>query len=182
MTKFGGQGKKQKCIHRVCTANVAIKAGKTYQGEPTGNTQGGEMVPTPPPLLPIFVPLQTTPELYAAVTGAFVNKPLVFDPQKGMVFDPPVSPEYIPHVRKLKGSGRMINTTVPDGNCLFRSLSKALLGTEKYHYLIRARLLGFVYAKFQHFHATHSAEVPKSSGGETVLPSHGCKWSLGHRT
>ena len=40
----------------------------------------------------------------------------------------------------------MINTTVPDGNCLFRSLSKALLGTEKYHYLIRTRLLGFVYA------------------------------------
>ena len=40
----------------------------------------------------------------------------------------------------------MFNTTVADGNCLFRSLSKALLGTEKYHYLIRTRLLGFVYA------------------------------------
>ena len=41
--KFGGQGKKkQKCIHRVCTANVAIKTGKTYQGERAGNTQGGE--------------------------------------------------------------------------------------------------------------------------------------------
>jgi len=76
-------------------------------GEQTGNTQEGEMVPTPPPLLPNFVPLQTTPELYAAVTGAFVNKPLVFDPQKGMVFDPPVSPEYTPHVRTFKGSGRM---------------------------------------------------------------------------
>ena len=43
MKKFGGQGKKkQKCIQRVCIANVAIKAGKTYQGERAGNTQGGE--------------------------------------------------------------------------------------------------------------------------------------------
>ena len=49
-------------------------------------------------------------------------------------------------ISTFKCSGRMINTTVPDGNCLFCSLSKALLGTEKYHYRIRTRLLGFVYA------------------------------------
>ena len=61
-----------------------------------------------------------------------------------MVFDPPVCPEYTTHVSTFKHSGRMINTTVPDGNCLFHSLSKALLGTEKYHYWIRTRLLGFV--------------------------------------
>ena len=86
------------------------------------------------------------PELYAALTEAFLDKPLVYDPQKGMVFDPPISSEYTTHVSTFKHSGRMINTTVPDGNCLFRSLSKALLGTERYHYRIRTRLLGFVYS------------------------------------
>ena len=174
MKKFGGQGKKkQKCIHRVCTGkdgmgNQGENMGNTQQRKQTGNTQEGErkgnaqeerndhaqegewkgsaQVPTPPPLLLNFVPLRTTPELYAALTEAFLDKPLVYDPQKGMVFDPPISPEYTTHVSTFKHSGRMINTTVPDGNCLFRSLSKALLGTEKYHYRIRTRLLGFVYA------------------------------------
>ena len=148
--------KKQKCIHRVCTgkdgmANQGENIGNTQQRKQTGNTQEGErkgnaQVRTPPPLLFNFVPLQTTPELYAALTEAFLDKPLVYDPHKGIVFDPPVSPEYTAHVSTFKHSGRIINTTVPDGNCLFRSLSKALLGTEKYHYWIRTRLLGFVYA------------------------------------
>ena len=142
--------------------------GNTQEGERKGNVQEGErkgnaqeerndhaqegewkssaQVPTPPPLLLNFVPLQTTPELYAALTEAFLDEPLVYDPQKGMVFDSPVSPEYTTHVSTFKHSRRMINTTVPDGNCLFSSLSKALLGTERYHYRIRTRLLGFVYA------------------------------------
>ena len=144
--------KKQKCIHRVCTgmANQGENIGNTQQRKQTGNTREGErkgsaQVPTPPPSLLNFIPLRTTPELYAALTEAFLDKPLVYDPHKGMVFDPPVSPEYTTHVSTFKHSGRMINTTVPDGNCLFRSLSKALLGTEKY-LRIRTRLLGLVYA------------------------------------
>ena len=126
-----------------------IQEGNPQEGERKGNAHGkwttNTQVLTPPPFLN-FVPLQTTPELYAALTEAFVDKPLVYDPHKGMAFDPPRSPEYTTHVSTLKHSGRMISTTVPDGNCLFRSLSKALLGTEKYHYRIRTRLLGFVYA------------------------------------
>ena len=121
------------------------------EGEQNGNAQEGEQkgnsqVPTPLPLLFNFVLLRTTPELYAALTEAFLDKSLVYDPHKGMVFDPQGSPEYTTHVCTFKHSGRMITTTVPDGNCLFHSLSKALLGTEKYHYRIRTRLLGFVYA------------------------------------
>ena len=130
------------------------RMGNTQKGEQEGNAQekgnpqegkwmGNTQVLTPPPL---FFPLRTTPELYAVLTEAFLDKPLVYDPHKGMVFDPPRFPEYTTHVSTLKHSGRMINTTVPDSNCLFRSLSKALLGTEKYHYRIRTRLLGFVYA------------------------------------
>ena len=42
MKKFGGQGKKQKCIHRVCTRKCCYKGWETYQGEQTGNTRGGE--------------------------------------------------------------------------------------------------------------------------------------------
>jgi len=101
---------------------------------------------TTPPLFLYFVPLRTTPEQYVALTEEFLDKQLVYDNHKGMVFDPPRSPEYTTHASTLKHSGRMINTTVPDGNCLFQSLSKALLGTEKYHYRIRTTLLGFVYA------------------------------------
>ena len=90
------------------------QTGNTQEGERKGNAQEGErkgsaQVPTPPPLLLNFVPLRTTPELYAALTEAFLDKPLVYDPQKGMVFDPPVSPEYTTHVSTFKHSGRMIN-------------------------------------------------------------------------
>ena len=158
------KGKRSRNVFTVCTGkdgmgNQGENMGNTQQRKQTGNTQEGErkgnaqeerndhaQVPTPPSLLLNFVPLRTTPELYAALIEAFLDKPLVYDPQKGMVFDPPVSPEYTTHVSRFKHSGRMINTTVPDGNCLIRSLSKALLGTEKYHYRIRTRLLGFVYA------------------------------------
>jgi hypothetical protein len=36
-----------------------------------------------------FLPLQTTPELYTTLTEIFIDKPLVYNPQEGMVFDPP---------------------------------------------------------------------------------------------
>ena len=101
--------------------------------------------------IPNFIPLQTTPELYAAVAEGFLGKTLLYDPHKGMDFDPPTSPEYAPHVAVLQGSGRIINATVRDGNCLFRSLSKGLLGMEKYHHSLRTTLFGFIYANSKFF-------------------------------
>ena len=98
-----------------------------------------------------FLPLQTTPELYSTLTEVFVDKPLIYNPLEGMVFDPPTSPEYTSHLQALKASGRTINTTAADGNCMFRSLSKGLLGTEKYHYRIRTTLFGFIYGNSKIF-------------------------------
>ena len=69
-----------------------------------------------------FLPLQTLPELYTTLTEIFIDKPLVYNPQEGMVFNPPTSPQYTPHIEVLKACGRMINTTTADGNCMFRSL------------------------------------------------------------
>ena len=98
-----------------------------------------------------FLPLQTTPEIYTTLTEIFIDKPLVYNPQEGMVFDPPTSPQYTPHIEVLKACGRMINTTKADGNCMFRSLSKGLLGAEKYHYRIRTVLFGFIYGNSKIF-------------------------------
>ena len=109
-------------------------------------TSGVETLPTKK-----FIPLQTTPELYTILTEVFVDKPLVYTMKEGMVFSPPTSPEYIPHIQALKACGRMINTTAADGNCMFRSLSKGLLGTEKYHYRIRTTLFGFIYGNSKIF-------------------------------
>lgn len=90
------------------------------------------------------LPLQTTSELYTTITVVLVGKPLPYA-HTGMTFDPPISPKYTAFVELLKSSGRKINVTIADGNCLFRALSKALLGTENCHYLIRSKLLTFIY-------------------------------------
>ena len=65
-----------------------------------------------------------------------------------MIYDPPTSPEYTFYMEALKSSGRMVNT---DGNCMFCSLSKGLLGSEKYHYRIRTTLFGFIYGNSKIF-------------------------------
>ena len=61
-----------------------------------------------------------------------------------MAYCPPTSPVYTPHIAALALTGRVINCTVPDGNCLFRSFSKGLLGTERFHYSIRSVLVSFI--------------------------------------
>lgn len=124
---------------------------QTKQGNLTGDTR--KTVTTTAKSSPAnkFLPLQTTPELYTTLTGVFLDKPLVYNPQEGMVFDPPTSPEYTPHIEALKVCGRMINITTADGNCMFRSLSKGLLGAEKYHYRIRTILFGFIYGNSKIF-------------------------------
>ena len=126
-----------------------LSSKKANPEQPAGDIQGRTIVATNPKSSPkdihVFLPLQTTPELYATLTEVFVHKALAYNPLEGMVFDPPTSPEYTPCIEALKASGRRINTTTPDGNCLFRSLSKGLLGTEKYHYRIRTTLFGFIY-------------------------------------
>ena len=92
----------------------------------------------------IHVPLlQTTTELYATLTEVFVRKPLPYA-HIGMIYDTPMSAKYTPYVKLLKSNGRRINITA-DGNCLFRSLSKGLLGTENFHYHVRSAILGFIY-------------------------------------
>ena len=69
-----------------------------------------------------------------------------------MDFDPPTSSfVYTLCIQMLKASGRRINTITADGNCLFRSLSKALLGTENFHYRIRTTLFGFIYVNSKVF-------------------------------
>ena len=45
----------------------------------------------------------------------------------------------------LQATGRTINTTIADGNCLYRSISKAQIGTEFYHFRVRSVILGFIY-------------------------------------
>ena len=98
------------------------------------------------------IPLQTTPELFATITEVFVPKEIIpkLDYRR-MDFDPAISPAYIPCVELLKASRRRLNTTTADGNCLFRSLSKALLGTENFHYRIRTTLFGFIYLNSKFF-------------------------------
>ena len=49
-----------------------------------------------------------------------------------MTFDPPTLLAYATHIEELKKSGRIINATSADGNCLFRSLRKGLVGIEEY--------------------------------------------------
>ena len=131
--------------------NTALPTSQRKQTRLTGDKSTTVTNTTQPLPNNKFLPLQTTPELYTTLTEVFVDKPLVYNPQQGMIFYPPTPPEYIPHVEALEACGRRINTTTPDGNCLFRSLSKGLLGTEKYHYRIRTTLFGFIYGNAKIF-------------------------------
>ena len=100
-----------------------------------------------------FIPLQTTSELFTTLTEVFVPKWIIpkLDSQR-MDFDPPTSSFLC--IQMLKASGRRINTIAAGGNCLFYSLSKALLGTENFHYRIRTTLFGFIYVN-SGFFASH---------------------------
>ena len=62
-----------------------------------------------------------------------------------MKFDPPNRVDYKSYLDTLKATGRTINATVADGNCLYRSISKGLIGTEFYHFRVRSVILGFIY-------------------------------------
>ena len=100
--------------------------------------------PNAKPLPTIIEPtLDTTPELYNTITDLLCKKPLPYEHRK-MDFDPLTPPFYKTHIKELKKSGRMVNVTTADGNCLYRSLSKGLVGTEEYHYSVRCVLFGFI--------------------------------------
>ena len=77
------------------------------------------------------------------MTGIVFNRPLVYEHRR-MTFDPPTSPAYATHIKELQKSGR-INVTSPDGNCLYCSLCKGLVGTEELHCNVRSVLFGFIY-------------------------------------
>ena len=93
------------------------------------------------------IPLQTTSELYSALTEVIVGKQLVFDE----TYSPAISADYVSYVDVLKTMGRRINLTISDGNCLFCSLSKGVIVTEKYHHHLRSIILGFIYVNSENF-------------------------------
>ena len=88
--------------------------------------------------------LYSTDILIGALGEVIVNKRLSLQSHGKMAYCPPTSPVYTPHIAALALTGRVINCTVPDGNCLFRSFSKGLLGTERFHYSIRSVLVSFI--------------------------------------
>ena len=152
-------------MHHVCSETfMAMYYSHCYAGQDSRPGGGGKQIGEASkhengnqdgygaPVLDNSIPLQTTPELFATVTEVFVPKEIIpkLDYRR-MDFDPAISPAYIPCVELLKASGRRLNTTTADGNCLFRSLSKALLGTENFHYRIRTTLFGFIYLNSKFF-------------------------------
>ena len=82
--------------------------------------------------------------LIGALGEVIVSKRLSLQSHGKMAHYPPTSPVYTPHIEALALTGRVINCTVPDGNCLFRSFSKGLFGTERFHYSIRSVLVSFI--------------------------------------
>ena len=101
--------------------------------------------------VPQYLPLNITPALYSTLTDVFPDKTKNLDSCKGMKFDPPSNIGYKPYLDALEANGRTINTTVADGNCLYRSISKGLIGTEFYHFRVRSVILRFIYMNPQIF-------------------------------
>ena len=58
----------------------------------------------------------------------------------GHIINPPPSTKVYNDLQKVLGKQRRIDCIQRDGNCLFRAMSKELLGHEKFHYLIRLLL------------------------------------------
>ena len=100
--------------------------------------------------VPQYLPLNTTPALYSTLTDVFLGEAKNLDLCKGMKFDPPSN---IGYLDTLEANGHTINTTVADGNCLYRSISKGLIGTEFHHFRVQAVILGFIYMNPQIFEA-----------------------------
>ena len=50
---------------------------------------------------------------------------------------------------KLSGQGRTIDAILPDGNCLFRSISKVLFGTSSGHLCLRKLVVTFIRSNSQ---------------------------------
>ena len=98
--------------------------------------------------VPQYRPLNTTPALYSTLTDVFLDEVKSLNSCRGMKFDAPNNVGYKPY---LDATGRTINTTVADGNCLYRSISKGLIGTEFYHFRVRSVILGFIYMNPQIF-------------------------------
>ena len=83
-----------------------------------------QSLPTPvQEQVPQYLPLNTTPALYSILTDVFLDKAQNLDSCKGMKFDAPNNVGYKPYLDTLQATGRTINTTVADGNCLYRSIS-----------------------------------------------------------
>ena len=83
----------------------------------------------------------------------------------GHIINPPPSTKVYNDLQKVVGKQRRIDCIQRDGNCLFRAMSKELLGHEKFHYLIRLLLVQFITAnstQFQEYHNEGKIEAHAS--------------------
>jgi hypothetical protein len=69
----------------------------------------------------------------------------------GHVVNPPPSTKGYNDLQEMLGQQRQIDHIQGDGNCLFRAISKELLGHEKFHYLIRQIIVKFIKANSERF-------------------------------
>ena len=85
--------------------------------------------------VPQYLPLNTTPALYSTLTDVSLDEAQNLDSCKGMKFDPPATLDIsLAYIDTLEANGCTINTTVADGNYLYRTISKGLIETEFYHF------------------------------------------------
>ena len=63
--------------------------------------------------------------------------------QARYLLHPPPDTEGYKVLQSMLGKQRRIDYILPDGNCLFRALSKEILGHEKFHHLIRLTLIQY---------------------------------------
>ena len=65
--------------------------------------------------------------------------------------NPPPSTKGYKDIQDMLGQQRRIDHIKGDGNCLFRAISKELLGHEKFHHLVRHFLVHFISANGKQF-------------------------------
>ena len=75
------------------------------------------------------------------------------------VTPPPTTEGYKAILTSLKQQNRTIDNIQADGNCMFRSLSKELFGSEKYHSDLRKLVTDFEYCNLQLQPASSSKET-----------------------
>ena len=81
--------------------------------------------------------------------GNFPDKPIL-----PLVFNPPKKQKYklqLDMTQILDSTGRKVTKMLPDGNCLFRSLSFCLYQTQDRHMEIQSMLVEFIFKNGDHY-------------------------------